>query len=51
MNLLKGNINFTNEVIDAIKSKRDLKENDTLDELMKSLIESEKKLFNLISDT
>lgn len=48
MNLLKGNINFTNEIIDQTKSKQELKENDTLVDLLKALKEMEEKLFNLI---
>jgi hypothetical protein len=48
MNLLKGNINFTNELLDAIKSKQHLKENDTVLDLLKALKEMEAKLFELI---
>jgi len=51
MNLLKGNINFTNEIIDTMRSRDDLKGNDTLIDLLKALKEMEPKLFELISDT
>lgn len=51
MNLLKGNINFTNEIIDQTKSKQELKENDTLVDLLKALKEMEEKLINLIQET
>jgi hypothetical protein len=48
MNLLKGNINFTNEIIDTLKNKKELKENDMLVDLLKALKEMEPKLFELI---
>jgi hypothetical protein len=48
MNLLKGNINFTNELLDGIRTKQDLKENDTVLDLLKALKEMEPKLFELI---
>ena len=48
MNLLKGNINFCNEILDNITSKAELKENDMLLDLMKALKEMEPKLFELI---
>lgn len=51
MNLLKGNINFTNEIIDQTKSKQELRENDTLVDLLKALKEMEEKLFKLINET
>ena len=51
MNLLKGNINFTNEIIDTIKTKQELKENDTLVDLLKALKEMEEKLVKLIQET
>lgn len=51
MNLLKGNINFTNELIDVCKTKEELRDNETLIELMKSLKEVEEKLFTLIGDS
>ena len=49
--MLKGNINFTNEIIDQCKTKQDLKENDTLVDLLKALKEMEEKLINLIQET
>jgi hypothetical protein len=48
MNLLKGNINFTNELLDSIRTKQELKENDTVLDLLKALKEMEAKLFELI---
>jgi len=51
MNLLKGNINFTNELIDNCKSRDSLKSNDTLIDLLKALKEMEAKLFDLIQTT
>ena len=48
MNLLKGNINFTNELLDSIRTKQELKENDTVLDLLKALKEMEPKLFELI---
>jgi len=51
MNLLKGNINFTNEIIDTIKNKDELRENDTLIDLLKALKDMEPKLFELIGNT
>jgi hypothetical protein len=44
MNLLKGNINLTNEMMDGCKSKNDLKENDLITDLLKALKEMEPKL-------
>lgn len=44
MNLLKGNINLTNEMMDGCKTKQDLKENDLITDLMKALKEMEPKL-------
>jgi len=44
MNLLKGNINLTNEMMDGCKTKNDLKENDLITDLMKALKEMEPKL-------
>ena len=44
MNLLKGNINLTNEMMDGCKSKKDLKENDLITDLLKALKEMEPKL-------
>lgn len=48
MNLLKGNINFTNELLDGVRTKQQLKENDTVLDLLKALKEMENKLFELI---
>jgi replicative DNA helicase len=48
MNLLKGNINFTNEIIDNCTCKADAKNNETLIDLLKALKEMEPKLFELI---
>ena len=48
MNLLKGNINFTNEIIDNCKTKQDMQRNETLIDLVKALKEMEPKLFELI---
>jgi hypothetical protein len=48
MNLLKGNINFTNECLDEIKSIEALKNNDTVTDLVKALKDMEPKLFDLI---
>ena len=50
MNLLKGNINFTNELLDACKSREDLKDNDILIELMRALKQMEPKLLKLIEE-
>ena len=51
MNLLKGNINFTNEIIDNCKGRADAKSNETLIDLLKALKEMEPKLFELIQST
>ena len=51
MNILKGNINFTNELLDTCKHRDDLKANETLLELMQALKQMEQKLFELISNT
>ena len=51
MNLLKGNVNFTNELLDGCKSRDDLKNNDILIDLMKALKEMEPKLISLIQDS
>ena len=48
MNLLKGNINFTNEIMDTCTCKADVRENETLIDLLKALKEMESKLFELI---
>ena len=47
MNLLKGNINFTNEILDNCSCKADVRDKDLLDRL-KDLEEMEPKLFELI---
>ena len=51
MNLLKGNINFTNELLDACKTRDDLKGNEILIELMKAMKEMEPKIIKLIEDS
>ena len=48
MNLLKGNINFTNEIMDTCTCKADVRDNETLIDLLKALKEMEPKLFELI---
>lgn len=48
MNLLKGNINFTNELLDETRTRQQLKENETVLDLLKALKEMENKLFELI---
>ena len=48
MNLLKGNINFTNEIMDTCTCKADVRENETLIDPLKALKEMESKLFELI---
>ena len=48
MNLVKGNINFTNEIIDTSKPE-DIKSDHTLNDLIKTLTDMEPKLFELIS--
>ena len=45
MNLVKGNINLTNEIIDSVKPGEN---NDTLNDLFNTLASLEPKLFNLI---
>jgi hypothetical protein len=51
MNLLKGNINFTNELLDEVRGRQALKENDTVLDLLKALKEMEPKLFELIQSS
>lgn len=51
MNLLKGNINLANEMIDNCKTREQLRDNDVLIDLMKSLKEMEPKLITLIEST
>ena len=46
MNLVKGNVNFTNEIIDGVKPGD--KGNETLNDLFKTLTQMEPKLFGLI---
>jgi len=46
MNLVKGNINLTNEIIDSVKPGEI---NETLNDLFNTLTSMEPKLFNLIS--
>jgi len=46
MNLVKGNINFTNEIIDSVMPGE--KNNETLNDLFKTLTDMEPKLFGLI---
>jgi hypothetical protein len=45
MNLVKGNINLTNEIIDSVSPGE---KNDTLNDLFNTLTAMEPKLFNLI---
>jgi hypothetical protein len=45
MNLVKGNINLTNEIIDLVQPGEN---NDTLNDLFNTLTSMEPKLFNLI---
>lgn len=47
MNLVKGNINFTNEIIDSTKPGD--RSNETLNDLFKTLTQMEPKLFGLIA--
>ena len=47
MNLVKGNINLTNEIIDSIPPGE--RDNETLNDLFSTLQQMEPKLFNLIS--
>lgn len=51
MNLLKGNINLTNEMIDACKTREELRDNDILIDLLKSMKEQEPTLYGLIEQT
>ena len=45
MNLVKGNINFTNEMIDSIKPGE---KSETLNDLFQTLTQLEPKLFQMI---
>jgi hypothetical protein len=47
MNLVKGNINLTNEIIDSMSPGE--RDNETLTDLFNTLSQMEPKLFNLIS--
>ena len=47
MNLVKGNINLTNEIMDSVDPGE--KNNDALNDLFNTLTQMEPKLFNLIS--
>ena len=47
MNLVKGNINFTNEIIDSTRPGD--KSNETLNDLFHTLTQMEPKLFGLIA--
>jgi len=46
MNLVKGNINLTNEIIDSIEPGE--RNNETLTDLFNTLTQMEPKLFSLI---
>ena len=46
MNLVKGNINFTNEIIDQTKPGE---KSDTLEDLFRTLTQLEPKLINMIA--
>jgi len=48
MNLVKGNINFTNEMLDSMKPGPEAKKNETVNDLVKTLTDMEPKLFTLI---
>jgi len=48
MNLVKGNINFTNEMLDGMKPGPEAKQNETVNDLVKTLTDMEPKLFTLI---
>ena len=49
LNLIKGNINLTNEMIDASKPGPEVVENDLIKELVKTLKGMEENLIKLIS--
>jgi len=49
MNLVKGNINFTNEMLDKMTPGPTAKKNETVNDLVKTLTDMEPKLFTLIS--
>ena len=46
---MKGNINLTNEIIDAANPREDPKKNEILSDLITTLKSMEEKLFELIS--
>jgi hypothetical protein len=48
LNLLKGNINMTNEMLDECKSRQELKENTVVLELLKTFKDMEPKLHEKI---
>lgn len=48
MNLVKGNINFTNEMLDALSPGPSNKKNETINDLVKTLSDMEPKLIDLI---
>ena len=48
MNLVKGNINFTNEMLDSMTPGPQAKQNETVNDLVKTLTDMEPKLFTLI---
>ena len=48
MNLVKGNINFTNEMLDTMQPGPEAKQNETVNDLVKTLTDMEPKLFQLI---
>ena len=49
MNLVKGNINFTNEMIDSSKPADLTNEDNPVNDLVKTLKDMEAKLFDLIA--
>jgi hypothetical protein len=51
MNLLKGNINFTNEVLDNLNTPQEYEQNETISDLLDDLKAMEKKVFEWIENT
>ena len=49
MNLVKGNINLTNQIIDTSKPADLEKDDNSLTDLINTLKEMEPKLFNLVA--
>jgi hypothetical protein len=49
MNLVKGNINLTNEIIDTSKPSDLSKEDDPINDLVRTLKDMEPKLFELVA--